>query len=254
MRNTKYTIQLGKGCGLVEETLQLLSICEENTTKDSLALYVRERNLLSKCTDQRSMDIVRLVFYPRFLKRNPKVALWLKAIRERGLTLSQFKQLLMIYCARENAVMYDYITEHLNAFRDDNMAQLPANDIRNYVKRIIESGQANWSESIQKRNSSYIKAILVDFDFVNKRNDILHYEIADFTVLYLMHELHFAGLSDIAIWNHEDWLLFGLDNYQVQQHIMELNIKGGYLAQCSGELMTISWNFNSMEAFIDGTL
>jgi hypothetical protein len=254
MRNTKYTIQLGKGCGLVEETLQLLSICEENTTKDSLALYVRERNLLSKCTDQRSMDIVRLVFYPRFLKRNPKVALWLKAIRERGLTLSQFKQLLMIYCARENAVMYDYITEHLNAFRDDNMAQLPANDIRNYVKRIIESGQANWSESIQKRNSSYIKAILVDFDFVNKRNDILHYEIADFTVLYLMHELHFAGLSDIAIWNHEDWLLFGLDKYQVQQRIMELNIKGGYLAQCSGDLMTISWNFNSMEAFIDGKL
>lgn len=254
MRNTKYTIQLGKGCGLVEETLQLLSICEENSTKETLAQYVRDHNFLSKGTDKRSMDIVRQVFYPRFLKRNPKVAMWLKAIRERGLALVPFKQLLMLYCARENAVMYDYITEHINTFRDNNLTQIPANSIQHFVLQIVERGQAQWSESIQKRCASYVKAVLVDFDIVNRRNDLLPYEMADFTALYLMHELHFAGLSDMAIWNHEDWRLFGMDKYRVQQQIMELNIKGGFLAQCSGELMTISWNYNSMEAFIDGTL
>ncbi|NLB70101.1 MAG: DUF1819 family protein [Lentisphaerae bacterium] len=254
MRNTKYTIQLGKGCGLIEETLQLLSICEENTTKESLATYVREHNSLSKSTDKRSMDIVKLVFYPRYLKRNPKVAFWLKTIRGRGLMLPQFKQLLMLYCARENAVMYDYVTKHLNTFRESNIARIPADNIQNYIKQIVESGQAQWGESIQKRSSSYVKAVLVDFDFISKRSEILPYEIADFTVLYLMHELHFAGLSDLAIWNHGDRQLFGLDKYKVQQHIMELSIKGGYIAQCSGELMTISWNYQSMEEFINETL
>ena len=69
-----------------------------------------------------------------------------------------------------------------------------------------------------------------------------------------MHELHFEGLSDVAVWNHEDWQLFGLDKYQVGERIMELNLKGGYIAQCTGDLMTISWKYNSMEEFINGTL
>ena len=54
----------------------------------------------------------------------------------------------------------------------------------------------------------------------------------------------------MAIWHHEDWSLYGLDKYQVQEKIMELNLKGGYIAQCSGELLTISWNYQTMEEFI----
>lgn len=45
-RNTKYTIALAKGCGLIEETLTLLSVCDEHTTRESLAQCVHEQNLL----------------------------------------------------------------------------------------------------------------------------------------------------------------------------------------------------------------
>jgi hypothetical protein len=78
-RNTKYTIALAKGCGLIEETLTLLSVCDEHTTRESLAQCVHEQNLLSRCSDMRSMDIVKLVFYPRFMKHEPHVMLWLGA-------------------------------------------------------------------------------------------------------------------------------------------------------------------------------
>ena len=94
----------------------------------------------------------------------------------------------------------------------------------------------------------------MDFDIVARNGNILPYEISNFDMLYLMHELHFAGLSDMAIWNHEDWQLFGLDKYSLLQRIMDMNIKGGYIAQCSGELLTISWNYQTMEDFINGTL
>lgn len=254
MRNTKYNVQLGKGCGLIEETLSLLSICAEYTTKDSLTKMVHEQNYLSKCTEQRSRDIVRIVFYPRFMKNNPKVVLWLKSIRERGLLLSQFKQLLMLYCARENAIMYDFITKRLNLLRKDGTPKLERVVIADFVKGIVDNGLAKWGESIQRRQTNYIKSVLVDFDFVNKNGDILPYEIGNFTLLYLMHELHFTGLSDMAIWNHEDWQLFGMDKYQVLQRIMEQNIKGGYIAQSSGELLTISWKYQTMENFINGSL
>lgn len=250
-RNTKYTITLGKGCGLIEETLALLTLCKEDTTKESLSNYVREHNFLSKCTDRRSSDIVKIVFYPRFMKNNPQVAIWLRKIRERGLLLSQFKQLLMLYCARENAVMYDFITEQLNELRKSGVQKLEKDVINRFVQNIVNSGQAQWSESIQKRQANYIKAALVDFDLIAKNGALLSYEMSNFTMLYLMHELHFAGLSDMAIWNHEDWQLFGIDKYELQQRILEQNIKGGYIAQCSGELMTISWNYLTMEEFIN---
>ena len=126
--------------------------------------------------------------------------------------------------------------------------------LKNFVVNIVNSGQANWGESICVRQARYIKKVLVEFDMINNQNQILPYEIYSFTVLYLMHELHFEGLSDVAIWNHDDWKLFGLDKYQVQDKIMEFNLKGGYIAQCTGDLMTISWKYNTMEEFINGTL
>ena len=253
-RNTNYTYGLGKGCALIEETIALLSLCDAETTKESLAQYVHETNFLSKCTEKRSLDIINQVFYPRFMKHNPKVALWLRSIREKGLMLSQFKQLIFLYIARENAIVYDYITKNLNELRSCGAVKLPQNDILTFVENIVEAGLANWGESAKKRNAGYIKSVLMDLELINSRNDILPFEISSFTVLYLMHELHFWGLSDAAIWNHEDWQLFGLDKYTTLEHILQNNIKGGYIAQSTGDLITISWNFNSMEEFINGTL
>lgn len=254
MRNTKYTIALGKGCGLIEETLALLAVCNEHTTKESLLQYVREFNPLSRCSDMRSMDIVRRVFYPRYMKRNPQVVRWLHTIRQKGVLLSQFKQLLMLYSARENAVMYDFIICRLNVLRANHSPKLQLEDVAKFVKDIVDEGKAEWGECVQKKQASSIKTILADFDMVARNGDILPYEISNFALLYLMHELHFAGLSDMAIWNHEDWQLFGLDKYSLLQRIMDMNIKGGYIAQCSGELLTISWNYQTMEDFINGTL
>ena len=254
MRNTKYTYKLGKGCAMVEETLSLLSICDENTTKESMIKYVHENNFLSKCTAQRSQDIIRIVFFPRFVKKDMRPALWLKAIREKGVMLQQFKQLLMLYCARDNAVVYDYLTDILFYMKQDGLDRLPENSIRQFIDKIVEEGKAKWGEAACRRNASYIMSTLMDFDILNRRGDILPYEISNFTLLYLLHELHFEGLSDIAIWHHEDWKLFGLDEYDVLKRILEQNLQGGYIAQATGDLLTISWNYKTMEDFINGTL
>lgn len=239
---------------MVDETLALLSIYQPNMTKDSLVNYVHDSNFLGRCTAQRSQDIVKLVFYPRFMKQNPQVPVWLRMIREKGLMLSHFKQLLLLYCARENAVVYDYIVNNLNELKQSGAITIPKNDTLSFIENIVSSGKAEWGEAARKRNSGYIKSVLMDFDIINSRGEILPYEINDFTFLYLMHELHFAGLSDGALWNHEDWLLFGLDKYSTLEHIMQLNIKGGFIAQSTGDLLTISWNYKDMEEFINGTL
>ena len=182
-RNKKYTYGLAKGCALVEETLALLSIYESDMDIESLVNYVHEKNFLSKCTAQRTEDIVKLVFFPRFMKQNARTPYWLRTIREKGLMLPQFKQLLFLYCARDNAVVYDYVINNLNTLRKNRTLKIPKNDILFFIDRIVENGQAEWSESVRKRNSGYIKSVLMDFDMVNGRNDILPYDVSDFTVL-----------------------------------------------------------------------
>lgn len=254
MRDTQYNYKLAKGCGLIDETLALLSVYQEGMTKDELANYVHQYDILSRCTEHRSNDIVRIVFFSRFMRRNPKVVLWLKNIRDMGLMLSQFKQLLMLYCACDNAVFYDYLCMQFHELKRQQKTIVPKEHSIQFVKQIADSGCVSWGEPIQKRLASYLRSLLFEFELTDKKGNILPYEVANFTVLYLMHELHFAGLSDVAIWNHEDWQLFGLDKYQVQERILEQNIKGGYIAQCTGDLMTISWNYQSMEDFINGTL
>ncbi len=254
IRDTQYNYKLGKGCGLIEETLALLSVYQKGMTKDELAEYVHQYNTLSKSTAKRSQDIVRIIFYSRFMRRNPDVAYWLKAIREKGLMLAKFNQLLMLYCARDNAIFYDYLIQELNFLKKEQKPIVPKDNSVNYVKKIAESGNVQWGEIIQKRLASYLKTLLVEFNFTDKKGTILPYDISNFTILYMLHELHFEGLSDVAIWNHEDWKLFGLDKYGVLEKIMEQNLKGGYIAQSTGDLLTISWNYKTMEEFINGTL
>ena len=58
----------------------------------------------------------------------------------------------------------------------------------------------------------------------------------------------------MAIWEMEEWRLFNLTRHQVLDRIMNLSLKGAYMAQTSGELLAISWNYKSMEEFINATL
>ena len=47
MRNTQYNCKLGKGCGLIEETLSLLEIYQDGMTIDALLEYVHQSNTLT---------------------------------------------------------------------------------------------------------------------------------------------------------------------------------------------------------------
>lgn len=254
MRNTTHTTQLSQGTGLINETLSLLSIYQKGMSIKELTDYVRDHDTLSCQTDRRLKHITHDVFYMRFMKNDPSVPIWLNRIRNNGLPLKQFSQILMIYCAREHAVLFDAIVHVLNRLKSEKRPIIEITDLTDFVLDIIKNGQAKWSEIMQRKNAGYIRSTLVDFDFIDRRGAILPYELYDMTILYLLYEQHFAGLSDMAIWDLEEWKLFNLDRRQVLDRVMGLSLKGAYMAQTSGDLLTISWNYQSMEEFIDATV
>ena len=239
---------------MINETLLLLELCDEKTTKESLLKQVIDSNVLSTSSETRARDIVRTVFYNRFMKDNAKACLWLKRVRSRGLSVNHFSQLLYIFCVRQNDILRDFIETQLNPVTESIIEALPKDTFVKYVKNLVANNLVDWSESSIKKNASYIKACLCDFHIIDNNNRILKPVINDFTALFLLHELHFSGLSDMAIWNHDDWKLFNMSKSDVLRIIMDLNLKGGYIAQSSGELLTISWQYKTMEEMIDATL
>ena len=254
MRNHTYNSNLLKGTGAISETISLLSIYDKDTTKKSLIDYVLSTNFLSTNTEKRAKDIVENVFYNRYMQHNHLVPCWLKQTREKGLMVKQLSQLLYVYTLRENAILYDYVIKVLNPVKASGVDYIPKSKADDFIKELNENGTLEWSAKSQVRMGQHMRGTLVDFNVIDLNGNILPFEAYDFTVLYLMHELHFEGLSDMSIWEYEDWGLFNMDKYDVLQRIMNLSLKGGYIAQSSGDLLTISWKFNSMEEMIDATL
>lgn len=252
--NTNLTAQFAQGASLINETLVLLPAYKEEMSRRQFSKYVIENCLMSSCTERRIKNVVEEVFFKRFVEHNPALPKWLATIRERGLLLEEFRQILMVYCARDMAVYYHFITDVLNPLRQEGKEAIGKSAAAEYLKDLQDRGEISWKETVHKKVSSSLNTALKNFDQVTSKGKILDGRPSDFTFLYLLHELHFTGYSDATIVNDSDWNLFGMTKEDVISRIMDLNIKGGYIAQRSGKLLTISWNYKTMEEFIDATL
>lgn len=249
---SKYTAELIKGTGLVTETMTLLENYE-GQDKNTFVSFVLDNNLLSTSSEKRAKDLVR-IFFKRYICPDKSIVTRLKDIRSKGLPLTQFKQLLYLYTVRASALLSDFIIEVLNPIMAEGKTFVEDNAPKCFVERINEENELNWNEGNVRRVTSGLHKSLIDFDIISKHNDIIFDDISSFTFLYLLHDLHFKGLSDKEVWGHPDWKLFFLDKYAVLDLIKEHSLRDGYIAQSSGDLLAITWNYKSMEEMINGIL
>lgn len=255
MRYTdKYTTELSQGTAMINETLLLLPYYKIGMTANDLYDLVIKEGVLPSLTPKRTLNIINKVFFNRFVKNNPNLPCWLLEIRKKGLLLSDFAQIIMVYCARSHKLYYDFILNVLNPLREKNETLLPRNYATDFIQSIVKNNHVNWSETMQKKNAGYLRNTLNAFNQVNSKREILPNRVTDFSILYFLHELHFSGLSNEAIVNDSDWLLLGLTKEEVYRKILDMNIKGGYIAQRSGDLLSISWRYKTMEEFINAVL
>lgn len=249
----KYTTELIKGTGLVPETMTLLS-SYDGQNKNDFTQEVIDNNILSTSSERRAKDIVSRVFFKRYVDPDKSIVSQLKTIRDKGLPLKQFKQLLYLYTVRVNPVLRDFILEELYTVITDGKTVLDDSLPKSFVERINEENDLKWNEGNVRRVTSGLHKSLIDFDIISRQNDITFDGISSFTFLYLLHDLHFKGLSDKEVWDHPDWKLFFLDRYAVLDLIKEHSLRDGYVAQSSGDLLAITWNYKSMEEMINGIL
>ncbi len=253
--NRKYTTALAKGQGIIEETLALLSIWEPGMTPKQLADRAVKEGVLGRATAKRVRDLVFEAFAPRYLVDSSRPARYLKMLLKAGATPTILNQLFLIYTARANFILHDFIREIYWPKYSAGIDSLDKKDTLNFLETAYTLGKLSnrWSEKMILRVASYLGGCLADFGLLENGKKgirkILPVYIQPFTSLCLIHELHFSGYADNGILQHPDWELFGLEKMEVLRELQRVS-KDYFIPQFSGDLLRISWKYKSMKEAI----
>ena len=250
-----YTTQLQAGLGLIEETRQLFQVYQPGMTSTQLYDTALESGRFPLVTARRLRNIVAECFAPRYL-RNQQVAVQLKLLAGR-LTVPELNQLMLIYTARANLVLADFVREVYWVRYSAGRNEIDLEDARTFVLNSVREGktQKPWSETTIKRISSYLMGCCVDYGLLinNGRNQrlIAAYRILPKVAAYLAYELKFSGLGDNQIVSHPDWALFGLERADVRDQLKRLSLQSLLIFQAASDVVHIGWTYKSMEELTD---
>ena len=254
IKSTKYTTQLQAGLGLIDETKSLLSIYMSNMTSTQLFDTALQSGLFPKVSARRLRNIIKECFYPRYIKT--EAAPYLKQISN-AVSNELFTQFLLVFTAYANQILYDFIVKiYWDTYSSGNNF-LSTEDAKEFVSNAVQDGktQKAWSDSTIRRVSSYLIGCCSDYGLLSSgrssRRQIQTIRLKDETILFFSYWLHFSGIGDNNIINHDTWKLFGLEPSDVKEELKRLAKKNWLIVQSAGNVTRISWNFKSMKEIID---
>jgi len=254
----KYTTQLQAGLGMVNETMDLLRLWEPGMTARDLSRKAVTEGTFARTTARRTENIVKEMFGSRYLTAGDLPARWLKQLQERGLNQEDLKQLFFLYTARANKVFGEFVKEVYWPRYSSGAKHMGRPDSQRFIVEGLQTGhmQKAWTESTIKKVSGYVLGTASDFGLLEDtaRGDraIRHFAIRPKVVLYLAHELHFAGCGDMTMVRHPDWALFGLEPQEAVNEVKKLAHDGHLIVQATADLVQIAWKYKTMQDCIDG--
>ena len=249
-----YTTQLQAGLGLVDETKLLLSLYQKDLSANQLYEKALDSGLFPMVSARRLRNIVVECFAPRYIKSN--TAEYLKLLAT-CVSSSAMNQLFLIYTARANEILQDFIQEIYWERYSGGRDAITTDDAKDFVVHAVRESktQKPWSDSTIKRVSSYLIGCCADYGLLSagrgSKRTIKLMRIQESTVLYLAYKLHFEGLGDNAVINHKTWALFGLDGFDVREELKRLAKNGWLIVQSACDVTRIGWQFKTMEEVID---
>ena len=252
-----YTTQLQAGLGLIDETKILLELWEPGLSVQQLYQKALDIGRFPTITARRLRNIVAEAFSPRYMVEGGKPANQLKQILATD-SVANISQLMFLYTCRANPILADFVRQiYWQRYAGGYSEIRGDDDARVFVERAIADGKTGkrWAESTVRRVSAYLMGCCADFGLLesgsksNRR--LMPFRISTIATAYLAYELHFSGLGDNTLLNHEDWRLFGLDREDVLTEFKRLSLKGLLMLQVAGDAVRISWKYPNMEVLCD---
>ena len=248
-----YTSQLGAGLGMIPETMDLLRLWEPGLTPLQLADRAVAMGIFSRTTARRARNLTMEMFAPRYLANQGAAAARIKILLENRFPNEGMVQLFFLQTARAQQIFADFVVEVYWPKYSAGASFLNKDDAKTFIQRASDTGAINkrWSESVVDNVAGYLIGCCVDFGLLDKgkrtERPVKRFSIRKDAALYLVHELHFDGLSDMAVVQHRDWQLFGLEFQDVVELMKSVSHDGHLLIQSTPDLVQISWKYRTME-------
>lgn len=253
----QYTTAISKGAGMIEETRRLLECWTPGEPVEVLLQRVQDKGILPNATAYRTRDVVKRVFAPRYLKPSDKPARILKGVLSSGLPGHVFTELLFLFTARQDPLVYDFtIREYWPAVRRGRNI-MDTDLMLSFLSEAHYDGRLDnqWSDGVSKRIARCILGLLRDVGYLREstrgRREIVNYYMTDEGAGLLARELQDAGVSDSLLCAHPDWALFGMTESEVLERLNSLGEHRGVIVQRAGSVVHFTWTVNSTEELID---
>ena len=253
-----YSAELAKGQGSIPEILTLLEHWEPGMSSQTLAKMTVEQGLLARSSAMRAKDLATVVFARRLLADDGRPAADLKYLMERGADRALVRQLILLFTARRQAVIRDYVVDVYWPRAATGAMTIGREEVDDFLEDAVGDGRISprWSESMTERIAGGLNGTLADFGLLEDQRKstraIRPYAILNGTALYLAHEVHFKGYNDTSILESPDWKLFGLDRPAVLKRLEQASQGGHFIMQYAGDLLRIAWRYDSMQDCLDG--
>jgi hypothetical protein len=249
-----YTTQLQAGLGLIEETKLLLSIYTPEMTVPQLHEKALESGFFPMVSARRLRNIIAECFSPRYLKTDS--AKYLKQLST-CISSTVFNQFLLIYTSQANSILLDFIKDIYWSRYSSGRDTISTEDARDFVINAVREGKTQniWSETTIRRVASYLIGCCADYGLLSSRRSsvrqIQTVRLDEKTFLFFSYWMHFGGIGDNSIINHEIWKIFGLDPSDVREEFKRISKKNWLILQSAGDVTRISWTFKSIEEVIN---
>jgi hypothetical protein len=148
--NRKYTTELSKGQGMVEETIVLLDLWEPGMSVADLKSVAIRQGVLGRATALRVRDIVGRVFAARYLTNGGRPAQNLKRLVKLNVSAGALNQILLIYTARAHDVLHDFICDAYWRKYEAGATHITTQDAVLFLRQSVDSGIISppWSDTM----------------------------------------------------------------------------------------------------------
>lgn len=251
-----YTTKLGAGLGLVPETKILLDLWQEGMSSKDLYREALESGTFPNVAARRLKNIINECFAHRYLIAGREPAKNLKALLP-FLTSAEFQQFLLLYTARANKILFDFIRDVYWEKYSAGYTEISTDDALRFVQVVVDRGLTvtAWSDSVIKRVSSYLVGCCADYGLLEQgrksSRKIVPFRISPKMLIYLAYDLHFSGMGDNSLLEHEDWALFGFNQEDVLNEMKRIAPSGYFIVQSAGDAVRIGWNYTNMTEVVN---
>jgi hypothetical protein len=246
-----------KGTATLDELSTLFLQWNEKESPVLYAKRVLSEGILTKSTSKRVEDLILRVFNPWFLQPTARAARTMKKLVQASAERQVLKEIIFLYKARTEKVLYDYVIERFWNAYDEGFLYLQTVDIEEFLHLAQHEGRVehSWSSSTQNRLAIGILGAIKEVGFLREEKRYLYtyspLEIISFTVAYLAYDLHFSGQTDVSLTEHLDWRLFGMNRARVLERLSELDERGGMVVQQAGSVIRVTWLYHSLDEVIN---